>query len=56
MKAIEPESLFVNNDILCLTETQQKKMEKNNFSNNIKYIVMQNVKVQYGNSYIYFGK
>ena len=37
MKAIELESLFGNNDILCLTETQQK-MEKVNFSKNVKYV------------------
>ena len=34
MKAIELESLFGNNDILCLTETQQK-LEKNYFSRNV---------------------
>ena len=37
VKAIELESLFGNNDILCLTETQQK-MEKINFSKNVKYV------------------
>ena len=37
VKAIELESLFWNNDILCLTEAQQK-MEKVNFSKNVKYV------------------
>ena len=43
VKAIELESLFGNNDILCLTETKQK-MEENNFSKNGKYVTsMQDV-------------
>ena len=48
MKAIELESLFGNNDILCLTETQQK-MEKVNFSKNVKYVTsMQDVEEKKG--------
>ena len=44
MKAIELESLFGNNDILCLTETQQE-LRKINFSKNVKYVTsMQDVK------------
>ena len=44
MKAIELVHLFENNDIMCLTETPQK-IDKNNFSKNIKYITsMRNVK------------
>ena len=44
VKAVELEHVFENNDILCLTETQQK-MEKINFSKSIKYITsMRDVK------------
>ena len=37
VKAVQLEHLYENNDILCLTDTQQK-IEKNYFSKNIKYI------------------
>ena len=48
MKAIELESLFGNNDILCLTETQQK-LEKINFSKIVKYVTsMRDVKEKKG--------
>ena len=44
VKAIELESLFGNNDILCLTVIQQK-MEKINFSKNVRYVMsMRDVK------------
>ena len=44
LKAIELESLFGNNDILCLTETQQK-LGKKLFSKNVKYVTsMRDVK------------
>ena len=44
MKAVELEHLFENNDILCLTETQQK-IEKISFNKSIKYITsMRDVK------------
>ena len=48
VKAIESESLFGNNDILCLTETRQK-LEKINFSKNVKYVTsMRDVKGKKG--------
>ena len=48
VKAIELENLFGNKDILCLTETQQK-LEKNNFSKNVKYVTsMRDVKEKKG--------
>ena len=44
VKAVELEHLFENNDILCLTETQQK-IEKISFNKSIKYITsMRDVK------------
>ena len=44
VKAVELEHLFENNDILCLTETEQK-IEKISFIKSIKYITsMRDVK------------
>ena len=48
VKAVELEHLFENNDILCLTETQQK-IEKISFNKSIKYITsMRDVKEKKG--------
>ena len=48
VKAVELEHLFENNDILCLTETQQK-IGKISFSRSLKYITsMQDVKGKKG--------
>ena len=48
VKAVKLEHLFENNDILCLTETQQK-IEKISFSRSIKHITsMRDVKEKKG--------